>query len=239
MKETTGRPLSGRKAQAGRNDLRILASARAVFLSDPQAPVSDVAAHARVGIGAIYRRYASKDELLRQLCFHGLEQYIRIAEAALASDLDPWDAYVEFIDGIATANTHAMVLRFAGTFTPDEKLYVQAANAEKLNVRLFNRTKAAGVLRADVEVGDVALMFEQLAAIVVGDERRTNQLRKRCLALWLEALRAPGKSSLPGPPPELAELNRRWEAAMSGDKARSSTPAPATRVGPKKRRKMR
>lgn len=40
-----------------RNDKRILESARAVF----------VAEHAGVGISALYRRYASKGELLRQL----------------------------------------------------------------------------------------------------------------------------------------------------------------------------
>src|SRR5215211_7459340 len=40
------RPLSGRRAQAARNDERILDAAREVFLADPGAPISAVAEHA-------------------------------------------------------------------------------------------------------------------------------------------------------------------------------------------------
>ena len=59
--------LSGRRAEAARNDERILESARAVFIADPGAPISAVAEHAGVGVGALYRRYASKEELLRTI----------------------------------------------------------------------------------------------------------------------------------------------------------------------------
>src|SRR5579859_6847968 len=39
-------PLSGRQAEAARNDQRILESARAVFVADPGAPITAVAKHA-------------------------------------------------------------------------------------------------------------------------------------------------------------------------------------------------
>ena len=85
-------PLSGRRAQAVRNDARILDAARAVFVADPGAPISAVAKRAGVGISALYRRYPSKDELLRQLCADGLRRYIAAVEAALTDDGDPWAA---------------------------------------------------------------------------------------------------------------------------------------------------
>ena len=69
------RALSGRQAQAARNDEVILAAARAVFVADPSAPISAVAERAGVGISALYRRYASKEELLRKLCSDGLARY--------------------------------------------------------------------------------------------------------------------------------------------------------------------
>ena len=53
-------PLSGRRAEAARNDRRILEAAREVFVADPSAPIAAVAARAGVGIGALYRRYGSK-----------------------------------------------------------------------------------------------------------------------------------------------------------------------------------
>ena len=90
-------PLSGRRAEAARNDERILESARAVFVADPGAPIAAVAEHAGVGISALYRRYPSKEELLRRLCGDGLRRFIADAEAALADDGDPWEAFAGFM----------------------------------------------------------------------------------------------------------------------------------------------
>ena len=78
-------------------------------------------------------------------------------------------------------------------------------------MRLFDRTKAAGAIRSDVEVVDIALLFEQLAAVRVADEERTCQLRRRYLALLLETLHAPSASQLPGPSPSWEEIGQRWE----------------------------
>jgi AcrR family transcriptional regulator len=75
-KETTPAPLSGRRAEATRNDQRILDAAREVFVGDPGAPIAAVAKRAGVGIGALYRRCASKEELLQRLSAQGVQQYI-------------------------------------------------------------------------------------------------------------------------------------------------------------------
>ena len=93
MEASPSPPLSGRRAQAARNDERILDAARAVFIADPDAPISAVAKRAGVGISALYRRYESKEELLRRLCGDGLKRYNAAAEAALADTGDPWTAF--------------------------------------------------------------------------------------------------------------------------------------------------
>ena len=206
-------PLSGRRAEAARNDGRILEAAREVFVADPKAPIHAVAERAGVGIGALYRRYGSKEDLLRKLCADGLRLYVAEAEAALADGGDPWGAFAGFMRRIVDADTHSLTLRLAGTFAPTEELYRDSQRAQELNVRLFERTRAAGTIRPDVGVVDVALIFEQLAAVRVEGEERTRQLRRRYLALILDALRAaPSGSELPGPPPEWEEIGRRWEA---------------------------
>jgi AcrR family transcriptional regulator len=76
--------LSGRRGQAAQNDERILAAARDVFMADADAPISAVASRAGVGISALYRRYPSKEDLLRQICRDGLRLYLEEAETALA-----------------------------------------------------------------------------------------------------------------------------------------------------------
>jgi AcrR family transcriptional regulator len=202
---------SGRKAQAERNDERILASARAVFVADPGAPIAAVAEHAGVGISALYRRYAGKEELLRKLCADGLDAYNAAAEDALADDGDPWDAFAAFMRRVVDADTHSLTLNLAGTFTPTPELYAEGERAQALNRALFERTRTAGVIRPDLEVDDLALLFEQIAAIRLGSDERTRELRRRYLALMLDALRADATEPLPGPPPAWEEIGARWE----------------------------
>ena len=119
---TASTPLSGRRAEAARNDQRILEAARAVFVADPGAPIAAVAEHAGVGISALYRRYASKEELLRRLCGDGLKAYLAAAEEALADDGDPWEAFARFMRRVVDADTHSLTSRLAGTFTPTDEL---------------------------------------------------------------------------------------------------------------------
>ena len=220
MDEKEPVPLSGRRVEAARNDQRILDAAREVFIADPGAPVSAVAKRAGVGISALYRRYASKEDLLRRLCAEGLQQYIAAAEDALADEGDPWNAFTDFMRRVVDADTHSLTLRLAGTFTPTEELNREAAKAQELNVRLFDRTKAAGAIGPASRWVDIAMLFEQLAAIRVADEERTRQLRHRYLALILEALHAPrgpscsalhlaGRRSLSAGRPDFSPLTRR------------------------------
>jgi len=208
--DAPSRPLSGRRAEAARNDQRILDAARAVFVADLGAPIAAVAEHAGVGIGALYRRYASKEELLRRLCADGLEAYIAAASEALADDGDPWEAFARFMRRVVDADTHSLTSRLAGTFTPTEELNRDAGIAQELNERLFERTRAAGAIRPDLDVNDLSMVFEQVASVRLGDAGRTSQLRHRYLALLLEAMHAPPATPLPGPPPTWQELTARW-----------------------------
>ena len=204
--------LSGRRAEAARNDERILESARAVFVADPGAPISAVAEHAGVGVGALYRRYESKEDLLRTLCADGLQRFIAAAEAALADRGDPWEAFAGFMRACVDADTNSLTQRLAGTFTPTEELIDVARSLYRTVQELIERVKAAGALRADVTQEDVNLLFEQLRGVRLGDDERTADLQRRYLALMLQALRAPGAAPLPGSPPGWAEIQGRWQA---------------------------
>src|SRR5262245_61128058 len=104
-------PLSGRRAQAARNDQAILAAARAVYLDNPDAPISAVAERAGVGISALYRRFPSKEELLRKLCADGLEAYIDAVQSALDSmteGADAWEAFATFLRRVVDAGSASL-----------------------------------------------------------------------------------------------------------------------------------
>jgi|SRR5579871_1772649 len=204
-------PLSGRRAQAARNDELILEAAREVFVANPEAPIAAVAERAGVGISALYRRYPSKEELLRHLCAEGLARYVEAVQAAVDDPGDPWEAFVTFMQRAVESESSALTVRLAGTFEPSEELYREAARAGELNEELFGRLRASGAVRADIEVNDVALVLEQLATIKLGDRERNLALRRRYLALALDGLRATGAAELPGPAPTDEELSDRWQ----------------------------
>ncbi|GAA3557399.1 TetR/AcrR family transcriptional regulator [Nonomuraea rosea] len=203
--------MSGRKAQAARNDELILQAARAVFTADPGAPIAAVAERAGVGISALYRRYPSKEALLQKLCGDGLKLYIEVTERALADDGDPWEAFAGYLRGIVDADTNSLTIKLAGTFQPTEELYHDAARSAVVATEVHRRAVEAGVLRPDVTVSDIALLFEQIASIKLGGEERASELRHRFLALAMDGLRVPpAHRGLPGPPTTDEELSARW-----------------------------
>jgi AcrR family transcriptional regulator len=206
----TEAPLSGRRREAARNDGEILDAAREVFLADPSAPVAAVAARARVGISALYRRYPSKEELLRELARDGLTRYSAELKRALADNGDPWSVYSQCLMRVLDGGSQALAQRLAGTFAPTPDLTELAKQAGALAMAVHHRAQRDKALRGDVSHEDVVLLVETLSSITLpgGDEGQA--LRRRYLALLLQALRAPGAGPLPGRAAGQAEFAGRW-----------------------------
>lgn len=211
MDQNQAPSLPGRQREAARNDALILQAAREVFIADADAPIAAVAVRAGVGIGALYRRYGSKEDLLRQLSRDGLTRYIELIETALADSREPGPAFATFMQEAVIADTHSLTLHLAGRFVPTEDLWRDGDRAAEMTAALLGRVREAGALRPEITVGDLTMIFEQLAAVSVGDNERTLQLRLRYLALFLFALQPSADTSpLPGPPPEWHEMATRF-----------------------------
>ena len=170
----------------------ILGRARDVFLADPKAPIAAVADRAGVGISALYRRYTSKDDLLRTLCHDGLRSFIAEAERA-AEEPDGWAALVRFLGGVVEADVHSLTVHLAGTFTPTPEMSADAVRPAPSPATSSARAHEDGRLRPDVVVADVTLILEACAAIRVPDRDRTVELRRRHLALLLDGMRRGGR----------------------------------------------
>lgn len=205
-----GSRLRGRQAQAARNDELILQAARDVFLADPTAPISAVAERAGVGIGALYHRYASKEDLLRTLCQNGQEIYLAEIRHALAADAAPWEAFTSFLRRIVAANTSGLTVRLAGTFTPTDEQMALAEQMRSLGDELFEQVRATGLLRDDITFLDIGLLLELLAGVTLGDPDSAAELRQRYLAVIINGLRSGQHTPLPGQPPTWHEQTERW-----------------------------
>jgi AcrR family transcriptional regulator len=200
----------GRYAEAERNNAAILEAARDVFLADPTAPISAVAKRAGVGIGALYHRYAAKEDLLATLCLQGQDRYLAEVRDALGVTDDPWEAYVGFLRRIVAADTHSLVVRLAGTFTPTAEHLARAEQMEELGTQLFQRARGTGKLRADVTFLDVSFLLELIAKSSLDTPERTAELRQRQLAILIDGLAAVHAEPLPGASPTWHEQRRRW-----------------------------
>ncbi|MEV4001743.1 TetR/AcrR family transcriptional regulator [Actinomadura sp. NPDC049753] len=209
--ETAREPMSGRKAQAARNDELIREAARAVFTADPGAPISAVAEHAGVGISALYRRYKSKEDLLQKLADEGMDRYLAEVEAALDDDGDAWEAFAAFMRRCLDIGAGSLTMRLAGGFEVTEDMSRKGREIHVATRRLLERTREAGALRPGIEVGDVSVILEHLHGIRIGDDERMNRLRHRYLALILDAMNLADRPEPPGPAPSWQELVTRYD----------------------------
>jgi AcrR family transcriptional regulator len=205
----TPRP-RGRYAEAARNDRRILDAAREVFTREGfDAPVAAVAARAGVGIGSLYRRYGTKEELLQRLCVLAMEQSIAAAEQAAAMP-DPWAAL--------TAYVRACVGFGAGVFAPaadliatTPEMWSTARRSRGLADSIVARAHTAGVLRADATALDIAVLIGWLGRYApASDDPEEPNARDRLLALALAGLRPGSPEPLPGHPPPASWYYARW-----------------------------
>src|SRR4030088_279232 len=89
----TARPL---RRDAELNRQRIISAAQVVFgEGGSEATLDDIARHAGLGVGTVYRRFPSKEHLVEALFVKKLEEISELAEQALAEP-DAWEGLTEF-----------------------------------------------------------------------------------------------------------------------------------------------
>ncbi|MDT4933768.1 MAG: hypothetical protein QOK11_1660 [Pseudonocardiales bacterium] len=207
MSTQSDRPRRGRQAEAARNDRRVLQAAREAFATHGAATtVSMIAQRAGVGIGSLYRRYGSKDDLLRQLCLLAMEQSIQAAQSALDNP-DAWTGLTEYIQTCVAQGTGALA-PLAGTIDTTPEMWSLARKGRRALERLVARARDQGDLRPDATALDVAWLIELFSRL--SPERHDTAARSRLLALALDGLHTGASQPLPGPLPSARRYERRW-----------------------------
>ncbi|MFH0243647.1 TetR/AcrR family transcriptional regulator [Streptomyces sp. HK10] len=86
------------RVDAQRNLEHVLRAAREVFGElGYGAPMEDVARRARVGVGTVYRRFPSKDVLVRRIAQEETARLAEQARTALGQEEEPWSALSRFL----------------------------------------------------------------------------------------------------------------------------------------------
>jgi AcrR family transcriptional regulator len=194
----TERPL---RKDAERNRLRILDAAGELFAQRGLGvTLDDIARHAGVGVGTVYRRFADKELLIDALFEQRLESMCAIASAALERD-DPWDGFVYFFEKGSELQARDRGLKELLTCSVHGGGCVAEARARLrvLVTQVFDRAKTAGVVRDDVDPFDAPLIQFMVGAVMDRARDVEPELWRRYLQLVLDGLRPCAATSLPAP----------------------------------------
>jgi AcrR family transcriptional regulator len=193
------------RADAARNRQALIDAAERLFIARGlSVTLDDIAAEAGVNVATAYRHFANKHELTGAFVQQKIDDALAIAERA-AAVADPWQGLTEFLS--QTAALMAANRGLHDVFTARdaaESLERLDERFEPLLRRLIGRGHEAGVVREDVEPGDLGVILHMLA--IVSDIPANDQgaLQQRYLELILPGLR-PSASRLPGVAPTPAQ----------------------------------
>lgn len=184
------------RADAKRNLSAILAAARSAFAEGGlDVRVDEIARRAGVGTATVFRRFATKDDLIVAVCTEGVHEFSEQLAAAEAEP-DAWDGLRAMLVAAVELQIgdRGMCEAFNRGVAMDPRLRAtQDELVERLAV-LVRRAQETGDLRADLEPVDLPILVGAVARIGLELEPIAPGAWRRYLELMFQALR-------PGAPP--------------------------------------
>jgi AcrR family transcriptional regulator len=185
-------PAEPRRRDAVRNYHRILDAARDVFSeSGANASMEEIAARAGVGVGTVYRNFASKDALIDELLRLALAELTAAAEQALARTNGHGleELLRDFGQSFADHARYADLLLDRPT-DPAATRQISAAISE-----LTARASAAGAVHPDITDADVMALIWAMRGLIQTAGAATSYSWQRFLGIHLAGLRKPGAAA--------------------------------------------
>jgi AcrR family transcriptional regulator len=198
----TERPL---RRDAERNRQRIIASAREVFRERGlETTLDDVAHHAGLGVGTVYRRFPNKEHLVEAMFADQLDEVGRLISDSLEKP-DPWQALLDFLWESAALITDDRGLHdvMLSTAFGHDKVALARDKLIPLAHEMICRAKKTGQLRADFEAEDLPMLFKMIGAAAEYTHQVSPDQWRRYAALLFDSLRAQAGPATPLPVPAL------------------------------------
>jgi AcrR family transcriptional regulator len=182
------RPL---RSDAERNRRRILRAAAEVFTERGlDATLDDVARHAGVGVGTVYRRFPDKDALVEELFTERIDALVRDTEKACAAP-DPWTGLTWYLEHVAETFSGDIGFRqmmMFGTHGAACSGYARD-RMRPVVTRLVERAQAAGHVRRDLSPTDIPFILLMVTSTAEHARDVNRDVWRRYLALVLDGLR--------------------------------------------------
>lgn len=180
------------RRDAERNRQRILTAARELFAQRGLgATLNDVAHHAGVGVGTVYRRFPDKSRLIDELFEERLAELVALMEQA-AADPDPWHGVLHYMERALELQAQDCALKDLVTGTPDgaERVCRIRDRLLPLGEDLIARAQASGRLRPGITASDVPIIQLMLGAVMDASREVDPDLWRRYLEIFVRGLSA-------------------------------------------------
>lgn len=195
---TASKPL---RADAERNRQAIICAAGEVFASEGTDVTLEQIAHAAgVGVGTVYRRFSSIQDLAAVVLEEKMRNYADCSEEAAERALtDPWNAFRDYV--MSVLEEQASDIAFSEVITSGDgatELFrthqERALSASKL---LAERAKAAGAIRPDFQHNDLLIFISAARGVLLAPQCTDPDAWKRLAEYLLDAARAGARESEP------------------------------------------
>ncbi|MFC9298188.1 TetR/AcrR family transcriptional regulator [Streptomyces sp. NPDC057011] len=207
-----GKPVPRLRADAVRNRERILTAAREMLVEfGSGAPFDEIARRAGIGNATLYRHFPDRPTLIREVVLFVMRRVTALAEASLAEEPDAFAALCRFTHTAADERIGALCPMLADDFDRDHPEVLAARAALEAAVEtLLAAGQDAGLVRTDIGAGDLTIALSQLSRPLPGTAcLDADRFAHRHLQLFLDGLRAPAPSELPGSPATLDDLRQK------------------------------
>lgn len=178
------------RKDAARNRARLLEAAQQLFtVGGLDITLKDVARHAGVGVGTVYRHFPTKDDLISALFAEQLDREIERARAG-AVEQDAWGGLVHYLEDTLRIQASNRGLRAlmcpAGSTNPTVRECKAVINPYV--ERMVEAAHEQGTLRTDCTALDIAYL--QIALVGIMDANPDSpELYRRHLAFFLDGVR--------------------------------------------------
>jgi AcrR family transcriptional regulator len=193
MTTTTPTPTSDRplRADAVRNRARVLHAAREVFAARGlDVTLDDIARHAGLGTGTVYRRFADREAIIEALFEERVDEMVERVRACL-SDPDPWDGFVALLRTTCEELAHDRGLRQVLTAS-SYGLNAVARGRDRIHFessRVVGRAQEAGVLRPEFSPADIPVIFLMVGAVADFAHEPSPDIWERYFTFLVDGLR--------------------------------------------------
>jgi AcrR family transcriptional regulator len=201
------------RRDAAENRQRVLAAAREAFAEEGlEVGMDEIARRAGVGVGTVYRRFASKEELIDAAVAEAAASIRAVLVDAQALE-DPLEGIRAWLFGIGELQVHnrGFLSRLMDVADPAER-----AELAEMSRRLLERAQRSGAVRADLAYDDLLLFFWSLRGVIERTWDRAPSAWRRFVELYLASLR-PDSPPLEQPPVALDVPSRAASPWLSMD----------------------